>query len=121
MSRRGELPVLPRAVATERRIIQLFLAYLKQPASQDAILGAARAARRLEEVANYINTLEMYTGRPDADLRALLTAAPALQEVVTLTYGLRAGLFPDGTVPSGACIDAAQGAYHRWVRSRAGR
>lgn len=115
----AEDPECPREVTAEKDAIRLFLAYLKQEATGDAIMAIASDKGNLREFANYAHTLSRHNGRSTQSLRSLITVAPALYAVANVARELPESIIPRDAIPSFRCVSAALLVYHEWVRGHA--
>lgn len=121
MARKAMNPKVPPELAKEKGNVRLFLTYLRQSSTQDALLAAARGSPQLRELTNCLHTLKVQVGdagRGDSDLRELISVAPAFELVAALSYKVRRSVLP--VIPSEACVVAVMRAYHNWVRRQAG-
>ena len=102
----------------EKRAVRLFLAYLKQRATQDALMALASSKGRREETANYLHTVTVLVGKTDTYLQDLVAVAPAFGALVALSYGLGPEVLPVSATPSQICVTAVMREYHTWVKKQ---
>lgn len=123
MTKRGELPILPPEVAQELKVIQLFVTYLRQRTTTDALMAMAKKEERFDEIYSFHHSITILSGAPRSreDLRRLLKFAPALDAIVSFVRALPSHILPEEAIPSERCIQGALAAYHQWVRVQARR
>lgn len=112
---------LPQEFQKQKSTLELFLTYLKQQSTQDALGAQATKKGKLKEVVNYLHTLTFIVGsiKDEKGLRRLAEQAPALCEITNLARHLKTTTIPSSAIPSEACINALLKWYHKWVRHQA--
>lgn len=115
---RGGPLQLPKAVLKERPTIALFLTYLRQKVTENALANLVdrKAERGLRE-----NIWRLKNTAADTNEGLCLSTHKAviLRDIVKLARGLNEDILPQKALPSNACLDAFVKAYHEWVQELA--
>jgi hypothetical protein len=115
---------LPREIMANRHVLQLFMAYIKQPATSDALEAAAserpvgsRTTAKSVMAARHELIVRVGVPRSQEELRLLVARAPTLSLVRKWASRIEdPRVLPEEAIPSRELIESCLAAYHHWVQ-----